>query len=340
MAAREIRIAPAFDAWQAAARGLLFEGVSPDDVVWREVGRGDAPGSGAVAPSVPSGAVTNAVAGDEPAAASGASAPVIRVPRAFVDLARDVARHEDPARWGLLYDVLWRIVHEGRDVLAETSDDRLVRLHAMQGAVRATGAASFVPAGASLDELREAGRRCTGCELHRCATQMVFGKGPSEARVVLVGEQPGDQEDLQGAPFVGPAGEVLDRALAEAGLDRQRLYVTNVVKHFKFVPRGKRRIHQTPSPADVAACLPWLEAELSIIRPAVLVCLGATAARAIIGPEFRIMRDHGRVVETRLARRTTATLHPSAVLRGEDDAAKERLYRMLVDDLAAVARGS
>src|SRR5947199_361352 len=166
---------------------------------------------------------------------------------------------------------------------------------ARQGA----GAAPFVPAGASLAELRAAAARCTGCELYRRATQTVFGRGPAEARIVLVGEQPGDQEDLKGAPFVGPAGEVLDRALAEVGLDRRQVYVTNAVKHFSFVERGKRRIHQTPRLPEIAACRPWLEAELDVIKPAILGCLGATAARAIFGPEFRLLRQRGQFFPTR-----------------------------------------
>jgi len=154
---------------------------------------------------------------------------------------------------------------------------------------------------------------------------------------VMVGEQPGDQEDLKGAPFVGPAGEVLDRALAEAGIARETIYVTNAVKHFKFTPRGKRRIHQTPGPADIAACRPWIEAELSLLRPEVLVCLGATASRALIGPAFRLMQQRGSFLETRWAARTIATFHPSAVLRGQDAAEQARLYGMLRDDLTIVA---
>jgi uracil-DNA glycosylase len=154
---------------------------------------------------------------------------------------------------------------------------------------------------------------------------------------VLIGEQPGDQEDLRGAPFVGPAGEVLDRALAEVGIDRQRIYVTNAVKHFSFVQRGKRRIHQTPRASEVAACRPWMEAELEIIKPAVLGVLGATAARAIFGPEFRLLRQRGLFMPTRWCPKTIATLHPSAVLRGQDDAEQARLYAMLRDDLRLVA---
>src|SRR5438132_404310 len=213
---------------------------------------------------------------------------------------------------------------------AET--DEALRLEP-QGA----GAAPFVPAGASLAELRAAAARCTGCELYRRATQTVFGRGPADARVVLVGEQPGDQEDLKGAPFVGPAGEVLDRALAAVGLDRARLYVTNAVKHFSFVERGKRRIHQTPRLSEIAACRPWMEAEVAALKPEVLVCLGATAARAIVGADFRLLRDRGRFFPTRWSEKTIATLHPSAVLRGEDQAQQARLYGMLVEDLRRVA---
>src|SRR2546428_523905 len=156
---------------------------------------------------------------------------------------------------------------------------------------------------------RAATTRCTACDLSRHATQTVFGRGPADACVVMVGEQPGDQEDLKGAPFVGPAGEVFDRALAEVGLPRERLYVTNAVKHFKFTPRGKRRIHATPGPADIAACRPWIEAELELLHPEVLVCLGATAARALIGPAFRLMQQRGIFLETRWAARTVATFH-------------------------------
>jgi DNA polymerase len=201
-------------------------------------------------------------------------------------------------------------------------------------------AAQFVPAGGSLDELRGAAARCRGCELYRAATQTVFGRGPDHARVVLVGEQPGEQEDLRGAPFVGPAGVVLDRALAEVGLDRDRLYVTNAVKHFKFVERGKRRIHQKPRLLEIMACRPWLEAELAAIRPGILVCLGATASTAIFGPSFRLMRERGSFVQTPWAPKTLATIHPSAVLRGDDEAMQARLYRMLVDDLRLVAQAA
>src|SRR5262249_10367545 len=265
--------------------------------------------------------------------------PAIRVPRWFVDLARGVAPHRDPGRWDLLYAVLWSLAHERREV--EASAPEVARLLALESEVRegrdVIGAGPFVPAGATLETLAAAAARCSGCDLYRHASRTVFGKGPTDARIVMVGEQPGDQEDRQGAPFVGPAGEVFDRALAEVGLARERLYVTNAVKHFKFVPRGPRRIHQTPGAADLAACRPWIEAELGLLEPEILVCLGATASRALLGPSFRIMRDRGRWVDSPWAPRTIATLHPSAVLRGEDEVAQGRLYAMLRDDLRLVA---
>jgi len=326
---RTVEIAPTFEAWQAAARHLLRESVPPAEVTWHE-------GAGATTPV-------------DPIAPGGA-----RVPRPFIDLARQAAGAPDPARWQVLYTVLFRLVHESRDLLASPRDPDVRRLRGLAAqAWRLTqqaeaqealalehqggGAAPFVPAGASLDELRAAGARCQGCDLYRHATQMVFGRGPADARVVLVGEQPGDQEDLKGAPFVGPAGEVLDRALAEVGIARQRVYVTNAVKHFSFVERGKRRIHQTPRLPELAACRPWLEAELDLIKPAVLGALGATAARAILGPDFRLLKQRGQFFVTRWSSKTIATLHPSAVLRGRDDAEQARLYSMLRDDLRLIA---
>ena len=313
---REVSIGPGFESWQATARVLLHERVPPSEVSFRE----------------------GHEAHPDPASEAGDTA--VRVPRRFVDLARAVAPHRDPARWPLLYSVLWRLAHDERALL-ESGDPDVARLLTMEAAVaegrEVIGARPFVPAGAGLDELVAAAARCTGCDLYRHVSRTVFGKGPVDARVVLVGEQPGDQEDRQGAPFVGPAGEVFDRALAEVGLARERLYVTNAVKHFKFVPSGKRRIHQTPAAADIAACRPWVEAELALIKPEILVCLGATASRALLGADFRLMRDHGRFLQTPWAPRSMATLHPSAVLRGEDEPGQARLYAMLRDDLRLVA---
>jgi DNA polymerase len=265
------------------------------------------------------------------------------VPRQFVELARRAATSSDPARWQVLYDTLWRLVHDNRELLKDGRDPVVRRLQALLAQEAdepaADGAAKFVPAGAGLAELTAAAAHCMGCELYRHATQTVFGRGSAHARIVFIGEQPGDQEDLQGAPFVGPAGEVFERALAEAGLEREKVYVTNAVKHFKFEQRGKRRIHQTPRATELNACRPWLEAELALIKPEVLVCLGATAARAIFGDKFRITRDRGHFAPTRWAAKTIATYHPSAVLRGETEAQQADLYGMLVTDLKLVARG-
>jgi uracil-DNA glycosylase family protein len=409
---RTVEILPTFESWQQAARALLREEIPPASVAWCERSAGS-PGEAPALPEAPTLAQAPALSEartlpeapslPEPPAGSPGGASAVpepppagaaRVPRRFLDLARAAATHRDPDRWELLYTLLWRLVHDERDLLTVPGDPQVRRLVAMAAAARRaaagmearaapaiahdtggtpegegapelrrgdsppelrressagrfvpagagplapTGAGPFVPIGVGLAELAAAAARCTGCDLYRHASRTVFGQGPADARVVLVGEQPGDQEDLRGAPFVGPAGEVLDRALGEAGLDRTRLYVTNAVKHFKFVARGKRRIHQTPQAVEIAACRPWLEAEIAVIRPAVLVCLGATAARALLGPGFRLLRERGRFFPTRWAPRTLATLHPSAVLRGDDEAAQARLYAMLLEDLRLVA---
>jgi len=187
-----------------------------------------------------------------------------------------------------------------------------------------------------LTELRKAAAACTACDLHKTGTQTVFGEGSEGAKAMFVGEQPGDQEDKAGKPFVGPAGQLFDQALEEAGIDRRGVYVTNVVKHFKWVARGKRRIHQKPNAAEVAACRPWLEAELEVVKPRVLVCLGATAAQALLGREFRVTRERGRPVESDLAENVVATVHPSSILRA-DPADREREYDAFVNDLRVVA---
>jgi uracil-DNA glycosylase len=197
-------------------------------------------------------------------------------------------------------------------------------------------AAPLVPERPSLPKLREAAAGCTACPLHETGTQTVFGEGAASAEVVFVGEQPGDQEDLQGKPFVGPAGKLLDKALEDAGIDRSQVYVTNVVKHFKWQARGKRRIHQKPNWSEIAACRPWLEAELEVIQPRVLVCLGATAAQALLGRDFRVSRQRGELVESDLAENVIATVHPSSILRADDET-REQEYDALVRDLAKVA---
>jgi uracil-DNA glycosylase len=201
----------------------------------------------------------------------------------------------------------------------------------------ANSATPWVPERPTLPRLREAVEGCRGCELWRSATQAVFGEGRARAPVLLVGEQPGDQEDLEGSPFVGPAGRVLDEALAEAGIDRDATYVTNAVKHFKWEARGKRRIHAKPTWSETVACRPWLEAELAVVKPRVLVCLGATAAQSLLGKQFRVTKQRGEWVESDLAELVTATIHPSAILRQRDAASRRAEQARFVDDLRIVA---
>jgi uracil-DNA glycosylase len=198
-------------------------------------------------------------------------------------------------------------------------------------------AADFLPNGRSLTSLRRAARGCRGCGLWKDATQTVFGEGQARAELMLVGEQPGDQEDRKGQPFVGPAGGLLDRALAEAGIARDGVYLTNAVKHFKWRPRGKRRLHQTPRVGEVEACRPWLEAEVEAIRPGAVVALGATAAKALFGPSVRVTRDRGRLLETPLAPVGAVTVHPSAILRIHEREERHDALAGLVEDLETVS---
>jgi DNA polymerase len=200
------------------------------------------------------------------------------------------------------------------------------------------GAEAFLPKRRTLKTLREASKGCKGCDLYIPATQTVFGEGPSSARVVFVGEQPGNSEDLEGRPFVGPAGGIFDRALQAAGVDRNQVYVTNAVKHFSFEPRGKARLHKRPKPGEVRACAPWLKAELELIQPDVLVLLGSTAAQSIFGPSFRITSERGKKLDSELAPFVIATIHPSAVLRAPDADAREESFQSLVNDLKIVAK--
>jgi DNA polymerase len=185
--------------------------------------------------------------------------------------------------------------------------------------------------------LRAAVAGCRACELYRDATQAVPGEGTSRAQVMFVGEQPGDREDREGVPFVGPAGGVFDRALADAGIERKQVYVTNVVKHFRFRARGKRRIHQKPGREHIEACRPWLDAELAVVRPQVLICLGAVAAQALIGRQVRVTQDRGLPLESELAPCVLVTVHPSSILRAPDDAGRREAYAAFVRDLQAVA---
>jgi DNA polymerase len=201
-------------------------------------------------------------------------------------------------------------------------------------------AASIIPEHPTLEILRESAAGCKACDLWKTGTQTVFGEGSEASRFLLVGEQPGHEEDLSGRPFVGPAGRLLDRALREAGIDRSRAYVTNVVKHFKWErePRGKRRIHKKPNAAEIRACRPWLDAEVAVIRPAVIVCLGATAAQALLGKDFRVTQHRGEIIRSSsLAPSIVATIHPSAILRAPDDETRRREMARFVEDLRIAA---
>jgi DNA polymerase len=198
-------------------------------------------------------------------------------------------------------------------------------------------AREFIPDRRSLAALRDAAAGCRGCHLHERATQTVFGEGRRNARIVLVGEMAGDREDREGRPFVGPAGRELDRALEQAGIARGDVYVTNVVKHFKFEERGKRRIHQTPRKGEIDACMPWLDTEIKLIRPRGLIALGATAARALLGSGFRLTQHRGELLESELAPVVAATIHPSAIVRDRDESSRDAERRALASDLRAVA---
>jgi DNA polymerase len=198
----------------------------------------------------------------------------------------------------------------------------------------------FLPAQLTIPKLKAAAAKCKGCDLWKRATQTVFGEGSSRARIMLIGEQPGDKEDIAGHPFVGPAGKVLDEALAAAGIPRRDVYLTNAVKHFSWTPteRGKRRIHKKPRYSEIRACRPWLEAEIAVTRPHVIVCLGATAAQALLGADFSVMRRRGQFVPSSLAPRVMATVHPSSILRAPDDSSRSEQKAAFVRDLALIAR--
>src|SRR5438477_7274925 len=200
--------------------------------------------------------------------------------------------------------------------------------------------AQLIPSTRSVATLRRAAATCQACDLWKMATQTVFGEGPAKASIMFVGEQPGDLEDRSGHPFVGPAGKLFDRALAETGIQRSNVYVTNVVKHFKWSPaeRGKRRIHKKPRYSEIEACRPWLDAELAVIKPKVLVCLGASAAQALLGKDFRVSRDRGQIIESPLAPHVIATVHPSSILRAQDDESRRLQLQAFIEDLRHVAR--
>jgi DNA polymerase len=201
-----------------------------------------------------------------------------------------------------------------------------------------SSAAEFFPSRKSLKAFRDAAADCKACDLWKRGTQTVFGEGPRRAAVLFVGEQPGNEEDLSGHPFVGPAGRLFNDALAAAGIDRAQAYVTNIVKHFKWEPRGKRRIHKKPNSSEINACRPWLEAEIALVKPKVIVCLGATAAQALLGAKFRVSKQRGQFIESTLAPYIMATVHPSSILRAPDDETRRLEKRKFIDDLKKVAR--
>ena len=472
---QQITFAPRFQDWQRAARVALQQGLTPGAVIWQEL-----------ATDQPSLDIFDE-AGAPPERSAGSS---FRVPRAFVELARTVSLNREPARWALLYRLLWRLTHgeprlleisvdpdvsvagelqksvrhdihkmrafvrfrevaqpggnwfvawfepahhivehnaqffvdrfasmrwsiltpdccahwdlahltftPGADKSEAPRNDNIealwltyyanifnparVKVRAMQGempkkywrnlpeavvipsllqeapkrveamvrksAAKAATAEELewhpapVPATTSLPEVAAASRACTACHLYKRGTQTVFGEGPKRATLMLLGEQPGDQEDLAGKPFVGPAGKLLDRALEEAGIDRGAVYVTNTVKHFKWEPRGKRRIHQKPNSREIAACRPWLEAELRLVKPKLLVCLGSTAAQAIFGPAFRVTKQRGTVLESEFAPKVVATVHPSSLLRQPDEESRAREYALFVADLRVALKAA
>ena len=348
-----------FDGWRAAARALALAGVAPDEVSWQIAESGglfDAP-----APALPP-----------------ASAPAFSVPRAFLTLAETVVGHDDPDRFALLYAMLVRL-RARPDALDEGGHPLVQRLERMAKEVR-RGLVGRKPAAAALtadmtrtksdltaaeraglaeadsaerrvqpggnalaawEALLAEAKRCTRCHLYKHATQTVFGEGPLDARILFVGEQPGDQEDLAGRPFVGPAGQLFDRALGDAGVDRARTYVTNAVKHFKFEPRGRRRIHQKPEGPEIEACRWWVEQERALVRPAVTVALGATAARSIFGKSVTITSMRGRahtLSDEDGGGEAWVTVHPSFLLRVPDEARKREEYARFVEDLKRIAK--
>lgn len=201
-----------------------------------------------------------------------------------------------------------------------------------------TSAGDFLPKTRSLQSLQQAAKSCKGCDLYRNATQTVFGEGPGHASVMLIGEQPGDVEDQKGEPFVGPAGRMLDRALEEALISRDEVYVTNAVKHFKWIWRGKRRLHQKPSIRQVMACRPWLEAEIEVVQPQILVCMGATAAQSVVGKPVLVMKERGKFIDSALGRLAFVTIHPSSILRQRERDEREQEYRRFASEMKLVKR--
>lgn len=299
-----------FDSWREAARPFIMAGIPPQEIEWVI---GDAPDAGAMPPPL-----------------AGIN---ISVPKAFFDLAATAIQHDDPNRFVLLYALLY-IISQDRNALTDRSDPLTARIEAMarevnMARIENSRGDDIASAWATL---REDTSRCRRCDLYRHATQTVFGEGPLDAKMMLVGEQPGDQEDLQGRPFVGPAGQLLDSALEKAGIDRARIYISNAVKHFKFEARGKRRIHSKPNAGEITACRWWIDQERVLIRPSVIIALGATAGQSLLGKPVTISKLRGSPIPLDDGSECHVTVHPSYLLRIDDDRrAREELERFVHD---------
>ena len=302
-----------FESWRDSARALILAGIPPHDVDWHVSDTATSP----LPPAVPDNRVS--------------------VPRHFFDLARLAIQHDDPNRFALLYALLF-IVAQDRSALDDGDDPLVARVQAMaREASMAKTQRIRMDTGseAALSALREDAESCTRCDLYKHATQTVFGEGHIDARLMLVGEQPGDQEDLQGRPFVGPAGQLLDKALEKAAIDRMKVYISNAVKHFKFEPRGKRRIHSKPNAGEITACRWWIDQERALIKPRVIVALGATASQSLLGKPVTISRTRGTPIPLPDGSECHVTIHPSYLLRIDDDTRKREEYQQFVRDLVA-----
>jgi uracil-DNA glycosylase family protein len=309
-----------FESWRQAARPFLLAGIAPQDITW------------AVGP-----ALADATPPPEPLPGA-----TISVPKAFFDLAQRAIAHDDPNRFALLYAFLY-IVSQDRTALTDRSDPLTARVEAMAHEVTMARTRTIEATSNSetaWQQIRDEAMSCTRCDLYKHATQTIFGEGPLDAKLMLVGEQPGDQEDRQGRPFVGPAGQLLDRALEKAGIDRTRVYVSNAVKHFKFEQRGKRRIHSKPNAGEITACRWWIDQERALIKPPVIVALGATAAQSLLGKAITISRMRGTPIPLGDGSECHVTIHPSYLLRIDDDERGQKEYRHFVEDLTSAYRAS
>jgi len=306
-----------FEGWRLAARALAIADVPPAEISW-QIG------------------TTSSDLFVQPEPLPPASGAAFSVPRAFITLAQSVIGHSDPERFDLLYRLLVRLRHSPRAM--EESDAVTQRLERFAREARRDTYAVGDNAQAAWDTLRSEAMNCTRCHLYKHATQTVFGEGPVDAKILFVGEQPGDQEDLAGRPFVGPAGQLFDRALAEAGVDRARTYVTNAVKHFKFEQRGQRRIHQKPDGPEIEACRWWVEQERMLIRPPLTIALGATAARSLFGKTVTITSMRGRPHDLEGGGEAWVTVHPSFLLRIPEEDRKQAEYTRFVQDLVRVKK--